>query len=186
MNRSFLNITDTFARLAFFLLLISLAGCSSTEKSKEEYLYRVSAQMLYHPRQCSGTLREDALVSTKPSPLGNYIFYIKRGTQNSVSDTAAIKIQTNEKGWFEVMLPRGEFVLLHQFQKDTMSINAFRCEVENYIIDNEEAMWLSYFRPISGLKITDKNIDSLVFKINVECFTPAGIEGVTYIGPLPE
>ncbi len=171
---------------AVVMLSVMLTSCCSAKAQEEEKLFRVSGQMIYFPPQCSGTLREEYLISTKPIPLANTVFHFKRGSKNSVADTVVVTIKTDSAGYFGAMLTRGEYVLLHQFQKDTLSINALRLQSDYYAIEDENLLIESYLRPIAAIKIEDKNIDSLIYKINVTCFTPPGMQGISYIGPMPE
>lgn len=167
-------------------LLFILAGCQASNTVKEEMTYTVSGTMIHFPPQCSGTLTEDYLISTKALPLANTIFYVKKGDHNAITDTAFAEFKTDQNGYFFVTLPPGDYCLLHQFQKDTMAINAVRTQSEYYEVDDEGTIWQAYKTPIALIKIEDKNIDSLAYKINVQCFFPPGMQGFRYIGPMPE
>lgn len=172
--------------IALLILIIAAGGCSSSGVATEEPKFTVSGKMVHFPPQCSGTLTENYWISTTAQPLPNTVFYIKRGEYNTITDTAVASFKTDENGFFSVKLPAGTYCLLHQFQKDTMSINAVRQQEEYYEVEDEGTIWQSFKNPIALITVKDKNIDSLEYRINVQCFLPAGMAGFRYIGPMPE
>jgi hypothetical protein len=161
---------------------------TSTDKTIDKYT--IKGIVTQSHSYCGGArpTDEEYRKITEQKPLTNRKFFVRKGIENNVAEEIILEFTTDEKGFFSIELPKGDYVIIDMQHKDINYVKSilsmYNKPTEYYSAADSACMktWLA--TPLASFSLDSLPEITIGWNIHSPCSWNQ-IPCVSYSGPLP-
>ena len=172
--------------LSLSLMLLGCATSQETQIHTVSSLYTVSGTITSSSSYCGGVAPtpEQEAYYHQPKPVSCWL-YLREGSRNDLRKPIVDSVKTNEQGYCEFRLPKGEYLIISSEQRDEAFIERVAASESDYLSVDKLCLksWLD--RGMFQVNVVDSNITNLDHNYHYRCFVPYALPCLDYNGPYP-
>lgn len=169
-------------RLSGIILLLAAASLLFTSycfTKKKSILVRGTVSHIQP--YCGGAAPSPEILANlkKPVPSPNFVLHFKKGSANNEKEKVITTVTTNANGYFEVLLPKGEYCIVEDYKGKPFAIPA----PANYTTWDTTCLKNAYAGCDYKLNVATKTRDTIKLVYRGHCFYSPKCG--RYEGPMP-
>lgn len=172
--------------LSLSWLLLSCVSVIHADVPTKTSLQLVSGTLTSTRSYCKGVAPspEEQARYQHAHPLNEWV-YVRKGDKNNPKSPIVDSTRTNEHGYFEFLLPPGEYTLFTSIHRDESIIDRIHAMESDFLQVDNFCLKKWFESGLFQVTVSDSAVRNLDHNFHYRCFVPYAIPCISYTGPYP-